>query len=479
MLSNPRRGPAIALQQRFSRVLRVAVPALLFGWAAAPSQAQTDQQSAAILDRLDRLEKQNRELQDEIHSLRELLAQKLENGKNIQPVDAQAQGKLDEKPNIQSDTANEHEQVNEHRIEELAQTKVEASQRFPIHLTGTLLFNAFTNGANNGGAQNPTAASLTSGPINSGATVRQTVLGLTFHGPQTFLGGTVSGSLYMDFFSGSSASLNHVLRIRLATVQLDWPNTTFSVGQDKPLVSRREPNSLAQVGVSPLTNAGNPWLWQPQARIEQRFSFGQNTLLKAEAGVFQTNEQANLPADLANRVEIARPAIQARVSLKHEWGNRSVEIAPVLHASTTHISGMSIPSRLYGIDWFVKPASSLEITGMVFRGQNFANLGAIGGLSTNAVNRVIPVRGAGGWVQFRYIATQRLSFNAYGGQQDDRDRDLVRGRMAKNQYYAANVMYLLAPNVMTAFEVGQARTTYLGFGNRLNNHYDLALGYLF
>ena len=119
------------------------------------------------------------------------------------------------------------------------------------------------------------------------------------------------------------------------------------------------------------------------------------------------------------------------------------------------------------------------MTGMIFRGQNFANLGAIGGLSVNAANRVIPVRGAGGWIQFRYIATQRLSFNVYGGQQDDRNRDLVTGRIAKNQYFAGNVMYLLAPNVMSAFEVGQARTTYLGIGNRLNNHYDLALGYLF
>jgi hypothetical protein len=455
---------------------------LFLVWSAVPAKSQTSEQGAAIIERLDRLEKQNRELQDEIRSLRDLLGKSQAasssekgagSGVNQQPYETAEASKA------QPDTANERQEVSEHRIEELAQTKVEASQRYPIHLTGTLLFNAFTNGANNGGAQNPTAASLAAGPRNSGGTVRQTVLGLTFHGPQTFLGGAVSGSLYMDFFSGSAASLNHVLRIRLATVQLDWPNTTFAVGQDKPLVSRREPNSLAQVGVSPLTNAGNPWLWQPQARIEQRFSIGANTTLKAEAGIFQTAEQANIPADLANRVEVARPAIQARVSVKHEAGDRVVEIGPVVHASTTHIGGTSIPSRLYGVDWLIKPSSSVEITGMIFRGQNFANLGAIGGLSTTTANRVVAVHGAGGWIQFRYIATQRLSFNFYGGQQDDRNRDLVAGRMAKNQYYAGNVMYLLAPNVISAFEMGQARTNYLGIGNRLNNHYDLALGYLF
>lgn len=449
--------------------------ALLLFSVALPVTPQTAEQGSAILERLDRLEKQNRELREEIRALRDLLPRA---GKSEAAKPEEQETKAAES-DVQSDQISDRQDVSEHRIEELSQTKVEASQRFPVRLTGTLLFNAFTNGAYNGGFQNPTTASLTSAPKNSGGTVRQTVLGLTFNGPQTFLGGKVSGSLYMDFFSGSAVALNHILRIRLATVQLDWPHTTFSVGQDKPLVSRREPNSLAQVGVSPLTNAGNPWLWQPQARIEQRFSLSEKTMLKAEAGIFQTIETANLPADLANRVESARPSIEARVSVKHENGDRVFEVAPVIHASTSHIGGASIPSRLYGFDWLFKPVSSLEITGMVFRGQNFANLGAIGGLSVTTRNQVIPVHGIGGWLQFRYVATQRLSFNVYGGQQDDRNSDLVAGRIGKNQTYAGNVMYLLAPNVISAFEVGQARTTYLGIGTRLNNHYDLALGYLF
>jgi hypothetical protein len=41
------------------------------------------------------------------------------------------------------------------------------------------------------------------------------------------------------------------------------------------------------------------------------------------------------------------------------------------------------------------------------------------------------------------------------------------------------VIYKLAPNVLAAFEVAQARTNYVAQGTRLNNHYDLALGYLF
>jgi hypothetical protein len=73
-----------------------------------------------------------------------------------------------------------------------------------------------------------------------------------------------------------------------------------------------------------------------------------------------------------------------------------------------------------------------------------------------------------------------MTFNLMGGQHDDRNTDLRdAGSIAKNQAYAANMQYRLAPNVLLGIEASQVRTTYLGFGKRLNNHYDLALAYLF
>src|ERR1019366_2058781 len=80
------------------------------------------------------------------------------------------------------------------RIEEQAQTKVEASQRFPIAITGMALVNAFLNSKQNGGSDYSTAASATAGTDRAGATVRQSMIGLEYHGPQTFLGGNVHGS---------------------------------------------------------------------------------------------------------------------------------------------------------------------------------------------------------------------------------------------------------------------------------------------
>ena len=104
--------------------------------------------------------------------------------------------------------------------------------------------------------------------------------------------------------------------------------------------------------------------------------------------------------------------------------------------------------------------------------------GALGGLD-HLSTVPIAVPGTGGWTEFRYLPTQRLSFNFYGGQQDDRNSVLDEGRIGKNQAYAGNMVYLLAPNVIGSFEFGQVRTSYIGTGTRLNNHYDLAIGYLF
>src|SRR4051794_8685674 len=441
--------------------------------------AQTAEQTGVILQRLDRLEKQNHELLEEIRSLREQMAHP---GAMATPTPAvPGPGGEAQPPGSEAQPLSERQEVSEHRIEELAQTKVESSQRFPIQLTGTALFNAYGNGAYGGvNAQYPVVAAANAGPRSIGGTFRQTTVGLLFHGPQTFLGGQVSGSLYMDLFAGSAQSLNHLMRLRVATIQLEWSHTTFAVGQDKPLVSRREPNSLAQVGVSPLTGAGNPWLWQPQARVEQRFTLSHTNTIKAEAGIFQTAEAANQTADIAARVEAARPSFETRIAFRHEFsGERYLEFAPVFHTSTSHLAGSSIPSRLFGIDWLLKPAAKFEVTGLLFRGQNFANLGALGGLTIDTQNRVIAVHGKGGWLQVRYLTTQKLSFNVYAGQQDDRNRDLSAGRIAKNQYYAANAMYQLAPNVLSSFEFGRVYTTYLGLGNRTNNHYDLALAYQF
>jgi hypothetical protein len=453
------------------RIKSPLLAALVFPWMLS-AQDKSDLQQ--ILDRLTRLEQENHALADEVHQLRQELASQKAPAPESQPQPAAAQPTIDEQV-----------QVDHQRIEEQAQSKVEASQKFPITITGMALFNAFLSGRANGGQQDPLVASSTDNPSTvAGGSLSQTIIGLEYQGPRVLGGGQVSGSLYMDFFGGTASSLNHLIRLRTGGIRIDWKNTSVMVGQDKPIIAPRDPDSLAQVAYSPLTYAGNLWLWQPQMRLEQRFALGQLTGVRAQLGVYQTSEPT-----LASRggstnyslVSTPRPSLEGRFELWHKFSDTSrFEIAPGFHVSTTHVGGFSVPSQLFSLDWLIQPVSKIRLTGAFFNGQNDSGLGGLRqGFTFFSPTNVVPVAAMGGWGQFSYLASKRLTFNFYGGEEDDRASDLLSGDINRNFVYAGNAIYRLGPNVLLGLEASQARTFYLLQPNRLANHYDLAVAYLF
>src|SRR5687768_17452081 len=102
--------------------------------------AQPDQRSLdRILERLDKVEQENTQLREEVRQLRERLDR-------------------------EATQTTERLEVQERRVEEQAQTKVEASQRLPLRVTGMALFNTYWNGRHAGGQDLPLSASLTAGP---------------------------------------------------------------------------------------------------------------------------------------------------------------------------------------------------------------------------------------------------------------------------------------------------------------------------
>ncbi len=440
--------------------------------SAAAQGSISVQEAQNILDRLARVESENRRLTEEIEELkRELLAGRATAAQAALAPDSPTEGKLEEQLEIQKT-----------RTAELDQKKVEASQKMPLQLTGMLLFNAFENGKNAGSSlPDPVTASSSDGHRFSGATFRQTTLGLRYSGPQLPGGGTVDGSVYMDFFGGTFAPGNNLLRLRLATLDLNWKNTTITVGQDKPIIVPREPVSLAQVGVSPLTGAGNLWDWEPPARIEQRFNAGERLQVRAQGGVFMSNESAaQVAAPYASTLELWRPAFEGRLEVAYAAGTKRFEIAPGYHASSSHVIGRSVDSRVASLDWLIRPSSWWDFTGAWFTGQNFAGLGSLRqGFTIVSPQSVIPVHGYGAWGQLGFTASRRLTFHAFAGEENDRAKDLAGNAISRNLLYGANAIYKLAPNVLASFELSQVRTTYLLSGFRLNNHYDLALAYLF
>jgi hypothetical protein len=437
-----------------------------------------------VLSRLDRLEKDNQALMDEIRALRQQLGTLRSSAPDPPPGSAAfTDGQTADGQQMDE----ERQAIQQSRIEEIAQTKVEASEKFPIRISGTVLFNAFRNGRHNNETNNPTIASLADADVTGGGTLRQTTLGLLFNGPALPGGGKVSGSLFMDFFGGSTTSLNHLVRLRTAAINLDWARTSVLFGQQKPIISPRDPDSFAQVGVSPLTGAGNLWLWQPQIRVEQRVSLGRDTGLRAQVGAFQTSflnsttdpNAYNTPP-VSQFTEDSSPGGEGRLELWRRWGESGrLEIAGGFHVNRNHVFRFSLPSNIYSVDWFFRPLSKVEVSGMFFHGRNVAVLGGLRQGFTVIGPEWISVVSNGGWSQVRIPVTSRLAFDLYGGQQDDRNSDLLPGNIAKNQAYFGNVMYRFAPNVIVSLEGGQVRTTYYRVGNRLNDHYDLAIAYMF
>jgi hypothetical protein len=441
--------------------------------AQAPPENSTALQQ--ILERIDRLEQQNRQLADEVHELRKELALAREGPASTPATAVPSDG-------VPAATVAERLDVQERRLEEQAQTKVESSQHLPVRITGMALFNAYLNSRSSDGMVVPIMASASGSALTGGATFRQTILGLDFHGPETFGGGKIHGFINMDFFGSSGGPYDGQFRIRTAGLEVNWENTTVMFGQDKPLIAPREPNSLAQVGTPSLSGAGNLWLWQPQVRVEQRFHLDDRTSIRAQVGVFETREDYGYtPPAYAASLQSARPGVQGRFSVAHSWDDeRRIEIGSGFHTSTTHVARETVPSRVFSLDWFANPWRKLEFSGTFFHGQNLSNLGGIGqGLTIVYPYDVIPVHADGGWAQLSYLIAPRLTFNLFGGDQENRSRDLLYDGVNKNRAYAANLMFRLAPNVIFSLETGQVRTTYLGVGSRLNNHYDLSFAYLF
>ena len=206
------------------RWLRATFLSLIALSPAAVAQAPPENLPALeqILNRLDRLEQENRQLAQEIRALRNELARARE-----QP--GKPPGDAANADAAQPADLAERMEVQERRLEEQAQTKVESSQHFPVRITGMALFNAFLNSHPNGALVVPVVAPAANTALTGGATLRQTILGLDFRGPEIFGGGKIHGFVNMDFFGGSGEPYDSLVRLRTAGIEVNWENTTRDV----------------------------------------------------------------------------------------------------------------------------------------------------------------------------------------------------------------------------------------------------------
>jgi hypothetical protein len=408
---------------------------------------------AATQLQIEQSERQVQQLQQELLELRHQMASTGE--ASSAPSSASSSIPSSESPNPMppppaSDTGapalEERLQTLEAAVKLHDQTKVESSSKYPVRLTGLILFNGFLNKGVPDNTDLPAVAlreTSTSGNGDLGAGLRQTILGVQGDGPR-IAGAHTSANVNIDFFSGVSyasyGTSAGVVRMRTASIDFDWTNDSIEFGIVAPLISPLSPASFATIAEPSLAGAGNLWTWAPQLRYAHRFPLQDGNHLQVEFGLWDSPSagyNANQLFRTASPAELAvQPAYETRISYTAA-GERGLQLGVSGYYSRQAYPGYegyqgteNIDSWAGTADWRVPLARHFEISGEGYRGRSIGGLG--GGVYKDAVTGADPVSGAtdlhplnaiGGWTQFKTRFSSSLETNFSIGQDDGFARD--------------------------------------------------------
>ena len=389
----------------------------------------------------------------------------------------------------------EQVEINSAQIREQAQTKVESDSRFRVRLSGMVLANFHYNSDD---VQRTTplfapapGAEVTRGTL--GSTFRQTRLGLAMSGPR-FAGARLSAEADFDFYGGTTAvfdgDLLGALRVRTATARLDWEHTSITIGQEAPIISPRNPTSLAAVWYPALTASGNLWQWRPQAILEHRFTAGANTELIAQGSFMPPFGDAFNGSQYA-----ASPSYEGRFAWRRTLdAERAAEVGVGGHYGRRDFNfDRQVNGYIIAGDWSIPISRTWEVSGELYHGRAIAlseqsggrldRIFTYSGTLDNPNTRIRGVRSSGGWAQLTFEAHRDLELNLAYGQEDANNDDLRFGYLSetsrlKNQAGSMNAIYQMRPNFFVSLEYRRLRTDYMA-GRRTNNHYNLGIAYVF
>ena len=367
-----------------------------------------------------------------------------------------------------------------------AQQPAQASAKRTVEFTGTVLMNAFYNTARTSNSDVPVFADTDAARVSGGsATLRQTRLGVFVTDPEV-LGGSFSGEIDVDFFGGQTAAPGNrtlpLLRLRRAIATVEWSHLSLMIGQEKSLVSVRNPRSLASVGVPDFTLAGNLWFWLPQVRVGAHYGDTyrlsvQGALLAPIAGAAQG--PVNTQPDSAERS--GRPYLQGRVALGWGPSDDPSEIGVGGHVGWLRgldsLSGDSVlPSRAITFDTRIKLGPA-ELIGELFSGKALAGLGG-GAIGQNTGAGGRPIRTTGGWGQLNLHARHGWMFGAGCGLDDPKDSDVPPAGRFRNFVCEGHVEWRPPGPLVFGFEYRRLKTRFQS-GDFTANHLNLAAGFHF
>src|SRR5271154_622561 len=374
------------------------------------------------------------------------------------------------------------------RVEEQRQSKVESGSKYRLKLSGIALFNAFGNFGQVDNTDLPSIAipkipDYSGGSV--GASVRQSIIGLTAVGPVLF-GARTSADLQMDFFgglpSGYGANSSGLAEIRLARIRFDWKNTSAVAGLDYPFFSPNTPTTYMTFVVPGFASAGNLWTWTPTIRVEQRFA-GALSPFKIEAGFLDpsstTNYAANTNVLIPSGTENSRQptyALRLSASTKSEDNPAVIGVSGV-YSPQKFVGNYEVAGWAGTLDWKIPLFPRTQLTGEFFTGRG---LDGFGGLPLSPLKPVDPAYYAavtapelatlgviGGWSQFKIKVDARNEFNIAAGTGGRNSTQLREAAMsnsflmsvpARNDMLFANYIFRPRSDLLFSAEYRRLRT---------------------
>lgn len=401
----------------------------------------------------------------------------------------------------------EEQQLLTGKVDEQYQTKVESASKYRVRLTGIALFNLFSTQGTVDNIDVPTLA-YNSGQSSSGSfggTLRQSIFGFEVFGPQ-LMGARTSGAVNFDIGGGFPALSNGVnsglVRLRTATMRLDWKNTDVVVGQEQLFFQPNSPTSFASLIVPALSYAGNLWAWTPQVHVEHRIALTDKSTFTLQGGILDglTGEPpyyAYTWYRAPSAGERSRqPAYAARVAYSHPLFGHTFTIGTAGYYSRQNYGyGRDVNGYAAMADWSLPLNSWLSLSGSFYRGQAIGGLGGGIGRSvlyngplTDPNTSVIPLNAAGGWAQLKYRATPKLEFNAAFGQDNPFASDVRMfadaesygdPTLTRSQGLFGNVIYRPRSDILFSFEYRHLKTYSIYDTNATAGQVNLGMGILF
>jgi len=496
-----------------------------FVCAQAPAQGDLSQEIQKLTTamahaqaQLEESQRQLDEMRNQLNVLQHQMAQSGANAGTQSPPVPMSQAKPEAAAGAIQDIR-EHQTMQESQIATLEQSKVESESRYPIKVTGLLLLNGFVNTGAVDTAATPTVALPGSG--STGATVRQTVLGIDARGPHLF-GARSYADLRVDFdgnsasgsspttYSGYYNANSTLLRLRTAHAGLQWRHTEAYFALDHPILNPDMPTSLTAVAIPALAWSGNLWTWNPQVGITQDFGSLDSLGIRLQAALIDVGDAPLSPPvptyitsamTPPNSAEQSRwPGIEARVALQGPAVNNRKDrshfgIGGYFAPHYSKVLGHGFDSWAGTLDALFFLPARLEFSGSFYRGQALGGLG--GGAYKDFAYRIDadtggyyfrPLDDLGGWAQLKKRISERLEFNAAFGVDnafaDELRRYVVAGdslyrSLARTRTYTGNVIYSPSAYLQFSLEYRHLESSPVAHPPASSNIIGVGAGYKF